>query len=279
MMKLVKNFRCQVLLLIWILLFGVAGTVCAADVAAIYQQEVPEMTTLECAKCHVAVFEALRDGGGLHQQPCRDCHQKFHTFTPGTPWKERVPACSDCHGTPHGETLSACLDCHKNAHAPLASLVIAEELSDLCSDCHHQPVEDLGQENNPHAGQACVDCHQGERHGERPECVLCHSDVHVEYVDNSGCVACHPHHNPNQISYGTDIPDTICAGCHSEQQQQLQASKKKHQLLACVVCHAEEHGNVTGCRDCHGNGPHNPTLLENFNSCSDCHGSPHSLKL
>ena len=251
----------------------------ADDAAAIYQQEVPEMTTLECAKCHVSVFAALRDGGGLHQQPCRDCHEIFHTFTPGTPWEERVPSCNTCHDYPHGEAQSDCLACHKNAHAPIASLSIAAELSHLCVECHQQPAAAIQLENNVHGGQECVDCHQGERHGEKPQCNLCHEDSHTEYIDNGGCIVCHPQHEPNNIVYGTDVANAICGGCHDDQLEELQASEKKHKLLACVVCHADAHGNVTGCSDCHANGPHNPDLLKNFDSCSDCHGSPHGLKL
>ncbi len=272
-----KCYRNQVLLLGALLLF--VAPVSAADVTAIYQQEVPEMTTLECAKCHVAIFETLRDSGGLHQQACRDCHDTFHTFTPDTPWAERVPSCSSCHDYPHGEEQADCMGCHKNAHAPIASLVISAELGHLCSTCHQQPAVDLALENNAHADQDCVDCHQGERHGERPQCNMCHEDSHTEYVDNAGCTACHPHHQPNNITYGTDVANDICAGCHDDQLEELQASEKKHKLLTCVVCHADEHGNVTGCTDCHDNGPHNPILLKNFESCSDCHGDPHGLKL
>ena len=64
------------------LLMSTTGIVVAADVADIYQQDVPQMTTLECAKCHLQVFEALRDEGGLHQQQCRDCHDRFHPLPP-----------------------------------------------------------------------------------------------------------------------------------------------------------------------------------------------------
>jgi len=93
------------LLLASFLALGLSLSVSAAEVD-VYQQEVPEMTTLECAKCHVPVFESLRDFGGLHKQQCRDCHEKFHTFTPGVPWEERVPSCVSCHEHPHGEEMN-----------------------------------------------------------------------------------------------------------------------------------------------------------------------------
>ena len=260
--------------------FMLTGPAFASDeVVDIYQQQVPKMTTIECAKCHMSVFTDLRDHGGLHKQQCSDCHEKFHSFTPGIPWEERVPACNDCHDNPHGEEFVDCKGCHQDGHMPLASLIAAAELAEQCVSCHQQAAADLLLEDNSHGGQECSDCHQSEKHGERPQCNSCHDDSHAEYVDNSGCVTCHPYHQPNKIAYGTEIPSEICAGCHSDQQQELLESEKKHKLLACVICHAEEHGNVTGCSDCHGNGPHNPELLKNFTSCNDCHGSPHGLKL
>jgi predicted CXXCH cytochrome family protein len=275
MMSMKWILNCCCLLLIG----GVVVPSALAEVADIYAQEVPEMTTIECAKCHLPVFEALRDAGGLHKQECRDCHDKFHTFTPGVPWEERVPSCASCHDLPHGEELTACLECHRNAHAPVESLVVAGQLADLCVHCHQQPQIELEIADNVHGEQSCADCHQAERHDVRPQCSTCHDESHVAFVDNAGCVACHPPHEPNRVEYGTEVDNQLCAGCHAEQSEVLQASAKKHQLLACVVCHAKSHGNMTSCQQCHGNGPHNPTLLKNFTSCSDCHGDPHRLKI
>ncbi len=272
--------KCSLVLLAGVLAMVLLSGPCAwAEDASVYQQQIPEMTTLECAKCHVGVFTTLRDHGGLHQQPCRDCHEIFHTFTPGVPWSERVPACSQCHDNPHGEAQSDCLACHKNGHAPVFSLIPAAEMGDRCSACHQPETAAIALEGNAHGGQECIDCHQGERHGETPNCSECHEETHTPYVDNRGCIACHPPHEPNAISYGTDIDDNLCAGCHTEEFQTLQTADKKHKLLACVVCHPGQHGRVTGCVDCHANGPHNPTLLKNFSGCRDCHGNPHSLKL
>ncbi|WP_303722008.1 cytochrome c3 family protein [Malonomonas rubra] len=267
------------LFLFGVLLLLSIATAAAEEVVDIYAQEVPKMTTLECAKCHVQVFTDLRDNGGLHKQECRECHDKFHTFTPGVAWEDRVPSCTGCHEYPHGEDMNACLECHQNAHAPIESLVVAGKLAELCVKCHQEPQTELQQPGNVHGGQECGDCHQGARHGSLPNCSECHDGAHTAYVDNAGCTACHPPHEPNRINYGTDIANDICAGCHVDQFEVLQASEKKHSLLACVVCHAKEHGSITTCQQCHGNGPHNPTLLENFEKCGDCHGDPHRLKL
>ena len=147
----IVSLRCRLAVAIvsGCLLIMTTGIVVAADVADIYQQDVPQMTTLECAKCHLQVFEALRDGGGLHQQQCRDCHDRFHTFTPGTPWEERVPACSSCHEFPHGEEMNICLTCHTNAHAPVVSMVPAEKLFDLCDRCNPRAPTTAGPSGEP----------------------------------------------------------------------------------------------------------------------------------
>lgn len=272
------RIRFSGLVLIGVFVLLVAGPAAAAESVDIYQQDVPVMTTLECAKCHVQVFEDLRDGGGLHKQQCRDCHDKFHTFTPGVPWEDRVPACSDCHEFPHGESINACLECHANAHAPITGLIAAEKMADLCKLCHQKQVDELSQGENAHNSQTCFECHQGERHGERPQCSLCHEDAHAEYVDNAGCAACHPPHTPADIAYDNKVPNSLCGGCHVDQQQIQQNSQKKHKELACVICHAE-HGQIPECQECHGTGPHNEVLLKNFNSCGECHGDPHKLQL
>lgn len=272
-------FQRRLLMVTLALLFTVVGAAGATDVADIYQQEVPEMTTLECAKCHVQVFETLRDRGGLHQQECRDCHTKFHTFAKGTPWEDRVPACTTCHEHPHGDEMVACMDCHQNAHAPISSLVVADALADKCSKCHQGESEQLQLNPSAHSEMTCTECHQGERHGARPNCTLCHDEPHTEYVDNTSCSGCHPPHAPLVIKYDNKVQSTLCAGCHAEQRKFQESSDLKHRTLACVVCHPAEHGKILDCRHCHGFGPHNPDLVKQFSGCVDCHGDPHSLNL
>ncbi len=261
------------------LLLFAAGSLYAKDPVDIYQQNVPEMTTVECGRCHLQIFETLRDAGGLHKQECRDCHAKFHTFTPGVPWEERVPACSDCHDLPHGEEMNLCSGCHTNPHAPIDSLIVAEKLADFCDRCHQSVVQELTEVSSGHSEGACLECHQGTKHGQRPDCSSCHDDAHAEFVDNSGCVSCHPAHRPNQIGYDKHVANSLCGDCHGEQLKVLEATTKKHRSLNCVVCHAKEHGVIPDCQKCHGNGPHNPTMLEQFSSCGDCHGDAHKLQL
>ncbi len=268
-----------VYLAVAMLMLAISAPVLADDSVDIYQQDVPEMTTLECAKCHLQIFEDLRDSGGLHQQQCRDCHDKFHTFTPGVAWEDRVPSCTGCHDLPHGEEMPTCLECHQNPHAPLNSLIVAEKLADKCDRCHQPQVDELAQTASAHSEQSCFDCHQGARHGERPQCTICHDEPHADYVDNSSCVSCHPPHAPTLISFDNKVPNAVCGGCHVDQLETLKNAEVKHKALACVICHAKEHGQIAKCQSCHGSGPHNPALVKNFSNCMECHGNPHNLKL
>lgn len=275
-----RGNRIWLTLLVSVFLLALAGNVMAQEAAVdIYQQDVPEMTTLECAKCHVRVFADIRDAGGLHKQACRDCHEIFHTFTPGVAWEDRVPACGTCHDKPHGEEMTACKECHQNVHAPITSMVGAEALAESCAICHQDQQLELAQNVSAHTEQTCADCHMGEKHGERPLCTVCHEEPHAEFIDNASCSGCHPAHSPLVIKYDNKVETAICANCHSEQREVQKASARKHRTLACVICHAEEHGNTLDCQHCHGFGPHNPTLLKNFSGCGDCHGDPHGLTL
>jgi len=243
----------------------------------IYQQTVEPMGTLECARCHYSVFEAIRDKGGAHQLACGECHEIFHTFRPGKKWEDVVPACSDCHDSPHGGAMPDCIRCHENAHAPVADLNVVAMEQD-CSGCHSQPADELKDHPSAHTDTGCTDCHH-DRHGFIPGCTECHEQPHVRYRDNSGCKGCHPVHKPMVIRYDERTDDGICAACHDGESQQLLSGNKKHRFLKCVFCHSDEHGFIPKCQACHKNGPHSRDLLEKFRGCNNCHGDAHSLSL
>ncbi|MEJ2200629.1 MAG: cytochrome c3 family protein [Desulfuromonadaceae bacterium] len=246
--------------------------------ADIYQQQVQPLTTLECAKCHFDIFKIIRDEGGQHQLECRDCHNKFHTFTPGVAWKDRVPACNDCHEGVHEGSFPECLSCHRQAHAPLASLVDGETLAADCGQCHSAVNTEIEQFASAHTELGCIDCHH-DRHGFKPGCDECHPQPHTAFRNNAECIGCHQPHSPLQITFGDAVGNGLCQGCHADPAATLAAGKKKHTPLHCVFCHANSHGTIPACQDCHGNGPHNPELLQGFKGCLECHGDPHSLTL
>ncbi len=245
---------------------------------AVYEQEIPEMTTLECAKCHPEAFRTIRDQGGQHQIECQECHTTFHSFKRGLSWEERMPACSACHDAVNGESFPECYSCHRNAHAPVASLAGVDQLAGQCTTCHGAAAETITQHPSAHTELACSECHY-ERHGSIPGCNACHPEPHAPYRDNQECISCHAPHAPTQITFQEGIPNRICTSCHGEAGERLAQSDKNHQTLACVFCHAGSHGSATTCRECHGDGPHNPELLKKFAQCQDCHGDAHALSL
>lgn len=241
----------------------------------IFAQEIEPYSTIDCARCHEQVFTDLRDTGGAHKMACRDCHDTFHNFKRGLTLNERLPACQDCHDQPHGddEAMLACHSCHSNAHAPVASLDI-DKLEPLCASCHNEPAQQLEQPS-AHADMGCNECHI-DNHGYRPLCTECHEEPHSTFESSASCMQCHPVHNVSILLYSDEIPNQPCAGCHSEAFEKLQNGHLAHSELNCTFCHANEHGNVPTCQECHDT-PHNPEMLAEFDQCSACHGSPHDL--
>lgn len=284
--RMKSAIRCVLAISAAVLLVGAALPVLAEPLRPLapgegveaYQQPVAQMTTADCAKCHYEIFTLIRDKGGLHQLECRDCHTKFHTFTPGVAWKDRVPACSDCHEGVHDGNFTECLSCHRKAHAPIASLVDADKMAADCGRCH-APVAAAEQEHpSGHSEMGCTDCHH-DRHGFKPGCNECHPEPHTPYQNNVECIKCHQPHTPLLIAFGDEVENTVCQGCHEEATAKLEASEKGHAELKCVFCHAETHGSIPSCQQCHDNGPHNPELLKGFSGCLECHGDPHALTL
>lgn len=281
-----KSLACHILSACLGLLLITAGTVLAeaprtldpGEGAEAYLQKLEKMPTAECGQCHVEIYNTIRDKGGLHQLECTDCHTKFHTFTPGIAWADRVPACSDCHEGVHDGKFPACLTCHGNAHAPIAFLVSAEKMTADCAGCHTPVAEAIKAHPSKHAEVGCVDCHH-DQHGYKPGCNECHPQPHMPYQNNEGCVKCHQPHTPLQIVFSDTVENSVCQSCHPEPVAIMAASKKKHGPLQCVLCHSKEHGTIPTCQQCHADGPHNPELLKGFSGCLDCHGDPHGLTL
>ncbi|MDY0292376.1 MAG: hypothetical protein RBR02_08590 [Desulfuromonadaceae bacterium] len=246
-----------------------------AEVEDPYALDLKPLTTPECGRCHFSVFTDIKDEGGKHQLDCTYCHEEFHTYKPGRNWADVVPACTTCHGAAHGESYMACLACHENAHAPISSMIGLDQLEPDCAKCHEPQGQELVQNPSAHTELSCSSCHHTQ-HGNIPDCVECHAQPHVAFEQNSGCVGCHPVHSPTNIEYGQDVANNVCAGCHQSVNSLLVNSPKKHSTLSCVYCHAQKHGYLPACQDCHGK-PHSDTLLSRFNACTDCHGEPHAL--
>ena len=243
-----------------------------------YQHKIEPLTTQQCAQCHYSIFESIRDNGGKHQIHCRECHETFHTFNPSKAWADVVPQCTTCHGEAHGTTFLECLSCHTDPHAPISSLINLDLLAKDCGTCHMNQKKEIVQYQSAHSEVTCNECHH-TRHGHRPNCTECHSEPHTEFIDNSGCMGCHPVHSPREINYPAATGNQVCAGCHAEVTQHLASSTMKHSALQCAFCHADRHGYIPECSKCHSV-PHSEAMLARFeNNCESCHGDPHALTL
>ncbi|MBN2706702.1 MAG: hypothetical protein JXR89_09720, partial [Deltaproteobacteria bacterium] len=220
----------------------------------IYEHKIVELTSQQCAQCHFPVYDNIARNGGKHQINCRDCHESFHTFRPGMKWSEALPKCATCHGAAHGQAFLDCLACHADPHAPLSSLTDLKVLAKACETCHSAQKAEVVKYKSAHTAVACSECHH-TRHGHKPACTECHSEPHAKFVDNAGCMGCHPVHSPREINYPAATENSLCASCHGDITRALAASPRKHSTLQCVFCHADRHGYVPDCGKCHSQ-PH-----------------------
>ncbi len=243
-----------------------------------YAQEIKPLTTQQCGQCHFSVFEGIRDNGGRHKIHCRECHTTFHSFRPGMAWSDAVPQCTTCHDEAHGPAFPDCLSCHTDPHAPISSLTDLDVLTKSCKTCHSRQGKEVIQFKSAHTEVNCNECHH-TKHGYRPDCTECHSEPHTDFIDNAGCMGCHPAHSPREIHYPATTENQVCSGCHAEVNQVFVKSSKKHASFKCAFCHSDRHGFIPDCNKCHGE-PHSKKMMARFeNNCTSCHGDPHSLTL
>ncbi len=244
----------------------------------IYSEDIKPLTSRECARCHYTVYLAIKQGKGAHKKACTFCHKTYHNFQRGLTWDQRVPHCTNCHKFPHGDSkaMKQCLKCHTNAHAPLASIKM-KVIEPMCSTCHAKQAKELKDHPSGHSAVNCAVCHH-DTHGFRPACTECHEKPHTAYKNNAACMACHKPHMPKNITYGPDVPNTICAGCHKGPVERMKSTTSAHGQLKCVFCHAQKHGNIPKCQLCHSI-PHAKKMIEKFGDCSKCHGNPHDLNM
>ena len=247
---------------------------------SIYTIEVQPLTLEDCARCHTTHYNWLRDNGARHQTvACTECHEVFHAYNPlRNNYGTIMPKCSSCHDVPHGsaEPVMQCLECHANPHQPLVSIPVPATLEGRCQLCHTEVAASLQAEVSKHTEQACSSCHS-EKHGRIPQCAECHENHSpMATLETPDCLACHPVHTPLRISYPITQNKEVCAGCHDEAYQLLQARVTKHSALTCAECHAS-HGRIPACQECHGE-PHNPSIHKKYAKCGACHGIAHDIQ-
>ncbi len=279
-------------LLILFSVFINQGTAMAQD-ENVYNVDIEPLSLEECARCHNSHFKRIRDNGDKHTKvTCTDCHELFHAYNPlkGN-YADIMPKCSSCHGSTEqpftlpapkyhtdGEILKNCLGCHTDPHQPIATLPEASNLEASCRKCHGDIGALLTDKISMHTDEDCSSCHS-DNHGRIPDCAECHeSHSPAVALNNPACMSCHPVHTPLVIAYPQDQDNTVCAGCHGDVYDELQANPTKHTPLSCAKCHPA-HAELMACSECHSASPHNPSIHQKFPECGSCHNIAHDLHM
>jgi predicted CXXCH cytochrome family protein len=141
---------------------------------------------------------------------------------------------------------SDCVKCHPGPPAEIRASGGAH--TDVtCSGCHegHPPKV---MDNIP----ACADCHNGDRHYDKPSCSRCHATPH----------------SPLQVVLPSDNID-VCRECHAKAVALIAQGGSLHSEMVCDDCHAA-HRHAPACLGCHE--PHSSSSL--VTKCQGCH-DPH----
>jgi predicted CXXCH cytochrome family protein len=165
--------------------------------------------------------------------------------------------------------LVACLGSVALAEQPMLSV-------DDCAKCHAEQPAQIAANGASHKTEIdCQACHEGHRPSVAeniPSCSDCHEgSTHYE-VDN--CLGCHNPHQPLNVSLEGEHKK-VCVSCHSGPDKQMTVSPSKHATFACNFCHADTHGTIPDCVECHE--PHSATMAQS--DCGTCHQAHKPLEL
>lgn len=239
------------------------------------QQRQPLETDLldsDCVKCHAEVTKEVAEAGMAHRSEvaCRQCHIGH------PPWElEIIPTCDRCHAkssSPH-YGLIECLTCH-NPHKPL-EIRLERYITAPCLTCHSSQIKELQAFPSYHTTLDCTSCHE-VWHGHIPDCGSCHRP-HSATMAEADCYNCHRAHAPLAVGFTEETKSEDCSGCHGEVFEALNKSLTAHREVACLSCHQGDHGTIPACRDCHGDAPHAPAILQQHPNCGTCHNTAHAL--
>jgi len=180
--------------------------------------------------------------------------------------------------------------------------IYKEEIKPLtgveCGRCHIYHFNTIKEKGGKHQLE-CTFCHKifhaynpvKQNWDElMPRCETCHLQYHGEKF--SMCQQCHTNpHAPRLPMKVTQVIEANCGDCHSNEMNEMLAFKSKHTEIGCTACHAEIHGKIPSCFDCHKphieeqknedcfrcHNPHSPLNIQSFSEktsnkeCSSCH--------
>ncbi len=145
-----------------------------------------------------------------------------------------------------------CVKCHAGEPKQIESKGMAHKTEIECQSCHesHRPAV---ADNIP----LCSSCHSGTAHYELPDCHSCHNP-----------------HMPLEVTLSGDLK-APCLTCHQTEGSDLAAHPSKHGAVACNFCHADRHGVIPQCMECHES--HAETMTQA--DCASCHQAHQPLTL
>jgi predicted CXXCH cytochrome family protein len=145
-----------------------------------------------------------------------------------------------------------------------------------CVKCHNQESMEIATAGKAHAtAVSCRECHEDHRPrvaNNIPACNLCHAGTPHFELDN--CRSCHNPHAPLDITLQGELKD-VCVTCHQAVGNKLVVAPSKHTGLSCNACHAEKHGVIPSCVQCHES--HGPEMVAA--DCRFCHDAHQPLAL
>ncbi len=157
-----------------------------------------------------------------------------------------------------------------------------------CARCHYPIFSILKKGGGKHRFE-CVRCHQQfHRYNPNkqnwaqimPKCQRCHGLPHGKEFGN--CLECHKEpHAPKDIPFdvltkeytpkGAKKGMVACALCHKPFAAEMKSHPSAHNDVGCQGCHADKHGYIPDCMNCHE--PH--IQGQTMKDCLSCH-APHS---
>ncbi|MCM2263587.1 MAG: cytochrome C [Desulfuromonadales bacterium] len=137
-----------------------------------------------------------------------------------------------------------------------------------CAKCHDVQPAQIEASGGKHKSDIdCLACHEGHRPKSAkniPECSNCHSGK--SHYALKSCIGCHNPHQPMLVTLSGQQKD-VCLTCHAGPGKEMAASPSKHATFACNFCHANKHGMIPNCVDCHK--PHSAAMTQA--DCATCH--------
>ena len=190
---------------------------------------------------------------------CESCHEQNYDNHPKRKGNEFEftedlnTLCFDCHDEPDEKLMThepfvngECISCHNPHSSDNFSLLKAEDVSELCANCHDVDNAENMVKHGPFISGQCNICHEPHQaatvqllKAESPTlCFNCHVDkeellslptIHVAY--EGSCTVCHsPHDSKNKYLVKKAVPN-LCLDCHDDMGREIKTAKTVHKII------------------------------------------------